>query len=79
MRNANSLVVLSTPRDFHGQNVNKVIKKKIHLLVNNDDFRKLYSKRAILVVNKRKKNLQQLLMRSYPQLKKNLRYTKCSY
>ena len=63
-----------------------LVHRNIHLLLNNDNLKDLHPKGTILVVNKREKNLQQLLMRSDPynikddqQLKEDRAYTKCSY
>ena len=85
-RNAKNLIVFSTSFDPHGPNVNKIINRNIHLLLNNDNLKELYTKGTILNANKREKNLQQLLMRSDPynikddqQLKEDRGYTKCSY
>ena len=85
-RNAKNLIVFSTSFDPHGPNVNKIINRNIHLLLNNDNLKELYPKGTILVANKREKNLQQLLMRSDSynikddqQLKEDRGYTKCSY
>ena len=40
--------------------------KNFYLLFNNDNLREFYQKGTIFVVNKREKNLQQLLKRSDP-------------
>ena len=72
------------PSKTHGPNINKIINRNIHLLLNNDNLKELYPKGIILVANKREKNLQQLLLRSDPynikddqQLKEDCGYTKC--
>ena len=85
-RNAKKLIAFPTSYNPHGPNVNKIINRNIHLLLNNDNLKELYPKETILVANKREKNLQQLLMRSDPcnikddhQLKEDRLYTKYSY
>ena len=65
-RNTKNLIVYSTSFNPHGPNVNKIINRNIHLLLNNDNLKELYPKGTILVPNKREKNLQQLLMKSDP-------------
>ena len=40
--------------------------KNFHLLFNNDNLREFYWKGTIFVVNKKEKNLQQLLKRNDP-------------
>ena len=57
-------LVFSTSYNPHGPNLNKIMNRNIHLLHNNDNLKELYPKGAILVANKREKNLQQLPMRS---------------
>ena len=60
--------------------------KNFHLLFINDNLREFCRKGTIFVVNKREKNLQQLLKRSDPynmkddkKLKEDLGYTTCSH
>lgn len=62
-RNADTNVVFSTSI-FNSlrPNLNKIMNKNIHVLLTNDNLRKLYPKGRILFVNKMKKNLEQLLM-----------------
>ena len=85
-RNAENLIVFSASFNLHGPNLNKIINRNIDLLLNNDNLKELYPKGTILVVTKKEKNLQQLLMRSDPYnikddqiLKEDYGYTKCSY
>ena len=86
-RNTINLIVFLTSITPHGPNTNKIINKNIYLLIlNNDNLSEFYPKGTILVANKRKKNLPQLLMRNDPcnikdnqQLKEDCGYTKCSY
>ena len=65
-RNAENLIVFSTSFNPHGPNVNKIINRNIHLLLNNDNLKEFYPKGTILVANKWEKNFQHLLMRSDP-------------
>ena len=71
-RNADANVVFSTSI-FNSlrPNLNKIMNKNIHVLLTNDNLRKLYPKGRILFVNKMKKNLEQLLMWSGQYNKKD--------
>ena len=55
-RNTKNLIVFSTSFNLHGPNVNKIINRNIHLLLNNDNLKELYLKGTILVANKREGN-----------------------
>ena len=57
-RNAENLIVFSTSFNPHGPNVNKIINRNIHLLLNNDNLKEFYPKGTILVANKWEKNFQ---------------------
>ena len=85
-RNEKSLVVFSTSYNPHGPNVNKILRKNIHLLQNNDRLKEIFPEGTLLVANKREKNLQELLMRSDPynvkadhQTQEPQGYHRCSY
>ena len=84
-KNAKTLIVFSTSFNPHGPNVNKIINRNIHLVLNNDDLKEPTPEGIISVANEKETNLQQLLIRSDPynikddqQLKENRSYTKCS-
>ena len=85
-KNAKTLIVFSTSFNPRGPNVNKIINRNIHLVLNNDGLKEPIPKGTILVANKKETNLQQLLIRSDPynkkadqQLKEDRSYTKRSY
>ena len=65
-RNARNLIVFLTSLNYHGSKFNKIINRKIHLLLNNNNSGELHPEGTILVASKKGKNLQQLLMRSDP-------------
>ena len=87
-RNAENLIVFSASFNLHGSNLNKIINRNIDyyylIMIILRSF--IVPKGTILVVTKKEKNLQQLLMRSDPynikddqKLKEDYGYTKCSY
>ena len=59
-------VIFSTKCNPRGPNATKIIKDNFHLLQNNEILKGLFPKNSILVANKRKNNLKDLLSRSDP-------------
>ena len=49
LRNAKNLIVFSASFNPHGPNVNKIINRNIHLLLNNDNLKEVYQKGTVLV------------------------------